>query len=567
MANLEVIRTYFLPRNSGAQAKATLDGPRTPARDAVVKCCWNRPEQMCEATDECDGGGEGCVENGAHTREHGEVRCFERAELSVALQRLRRVVLNDKVNVDLARAIMVFAKKSSMVDSKHALAEQQEEVARLVKSRSNRSVSSRPFVHIIQSAVDLTTRNISRKRSQEYISTLKSNLEHPSVKGVHLIWEHDVDMGAYALHSTSTAEWLQRYGNKIVHARKNNGRMRFFDAISYANTELAGEVVLLTNSDIHLGAGFAADALNRVTLPVNTVLIPIRKEAECTLDSNTLKPKHGSKPCDCRVQPLGVLKGAWNCFDSYMFRAPLPVGAQDERHFSMLTGGQWGAENVFVAELRNIGVNVYSPPCGLFELIHNHCSQERPNQRANILDPRAWQLPFEHNRNYKDGHGPRPWASPFEPCYKDPCWLSCQYTTFPVSDSITEWCMMCDDVIDEQSMPKLSCVDETPAPPAIWGPVRHRVCAAHYNQTSACCGEHIAKKVPASLQCNATHPVCKGYTRGAHYGKCEPMPVRFSALGKGSCCHSAEGCNVTQMAQEVLYGTRLFCQVRHRALG
>ena len=421
--------------------------------------------------------------------------------------------VNDKTN--LARAIM------ATVDAKLALAEYQEEVARL-QSKSNRSISSRPFIHIIQSAVDLA-RNISRKRSQEYINTLKLNMEHPSVKGVHLIWENDVDMRLYALKSTSTKEWLQRYGKKIVHARKNIGRMRFFDAISYANTALAGEVVLLTNSDIHVGPGFTADALNRDTLPVNTVLIPIRKEGECTLDSGTLKPKNAGlqSPCDCRVQPAGVPKGAWNCFDSYMFRAPLPVSAQDERHFNMLIGAQWGAEAVFVAELRNTGVNVYSPPCGLFELIHNHCSQERPWQLDprydSILDPRKWQLPFEHNRNYKDGHGPKPWASPLEPCYKDLCWLSCQYTTFPVSDSITEWCMMCDDIIDEQSMPKLSCVDKMPA--------HHRTCAAHYNQTSACCGEHIANKVPTALQCNATHPVCKGYTRGAHYGKCSLKSV------------------------------------------
>ena len=46
---------------------------------------------MCEATDECDGGGEGCVENGTRTHDHGVVRCFGAWELSVALHRLQRV--------------------------------------------------------------------------------------------------------------------------------------------------------------------------------------------------------------------------------------------------------------------------------------------------------------------------------------------------------------------------------------------------------------------------------------------------------------------------------------------
>ena len=54
-------------------------------------CCWNRNEQMCAATGECDGGGEGCVENGTRTHDHGVVRCFGVWELSAALQRLQRV--------------------------------------------------------------------------------------------------------------------------------------------------------------------------------------------------------------------------------------------------------------------------------------------------------------------------------------------------------------------------------------------------------------------------------------------------------------------------------------------
>ena len=81
-----------MPTNCGAQALATVNTTRTLAKDAdVLKCCWNRHEQMCEATDECDGGGEGCVENGTRTHDHGVVCCFGVWELSAALQRLQRV--------------------------------------------------------------------------------------------------------------------------------------------------------------------------------------------------------------------------------------------------------------------------------------------------------------------------------------------------------------------------------------------------------------------------------------------------------------------------------------------
>ena len=71
---------------------ATVNTTLTLAKDAeVLKCCWNRHEQICAATGDCDGGGEGCVENGTRTHDHGVVRCLGAWELSVALQRLQRV--------------------------------------------------------------------------------------------------------------------------------------------------------------------------------------------------------------------------------------------------------------------------------------------------------------------------------------------------------------------------------------------------------------------------------------------------------------------------------------------
>ena len=61
-----------------------------------------------------------------------------------------------------------------------------------------------------------------------------------------------------------------------------------------------------------------------------------------------------------------------------MLRAPLPKALVSEARLGAIyAGGQMGCENSFVAELRSVGVSVYSPPCGQFKLVHEHCSNSR----------------------------------------------------------------------------------------------------------------------------------------------------------------------------------------------
>jgi hypothetical protein len=85
-----------------------------------------------------------------------------------------------------------------------------------------------------------------------------------------------------------------------------------------------------------------------------------------------------------------------DCFDTYVLRAPLPAALATEARIGgprgaggLLVGAQWGAENAWVAELRSVGVAVYSPPCGTLRALHRHCSQLRPHivGRVNLNSP------------------------------------------------------------------------------------------------------------------------------------------------------------------------------------
>ena len=68
---------------------------------------------------------------------------------------------------------------------------------------------------------------------------------------------------------------------KVVDAAVDHGRMRFMSAARYINRLPRGEVVLLTNADIAVTAGFDCGSLDLDKLPFDTVLLPQRQEADC----------------------------------------------------------------------------------------------------------------------------------------------------------------------------------------------------------------------------------------------------------------------------------------------
>jgi hypothetical protein len=109
-------------------------------------------------------------------------------------------------------------------------------------------------------------------------------------------------------------------------------------------------------------------------------------------------------------------------------RSPLPAALLSETRVGFFVGGQWGSENAWIAELRAVGVNVYSPPCGLFRLQHEHCSQSRPHQLSRIDQARA---PRRRNTSLTD-----------EPaCYSPLCQRPCQRPYVPfLEDNITSIC-------------------------------------------------------------------------------------------------------------------------------
>ena len=272
-----------------------------------------------------------------------------------------------------------------------------------------------PFLHVLISAA-WNSPNISASRSAEYKASLRATLEYPFVKAVHLMWDGMLD-------SEFIGSMPRRLRTKVVHASTHHGRLRFLSAAQYVNSRIPkGEVVLLTNADIVVKGGFDCGSLDEDKLPYNTVLIPQRVEADCHYDGQK-KPA----TCDCRTDllPGESHTRMLNCFDSYVFRAPLPDKILTETRIGFMVGGQWGSENSWIAELRAVGVNVYSPPCGLFRLVHDHCSQARPNQLARIDGVRR------HIRR----------SDPTQPaCYATLCTDTCERPYIPYDDPFTTLC-------------------------------------------------------------------------------------------------------------------------------
>jgi len=233
-----------------------------------------------------------------------------------------------------------------------------------------------PFLHVVISAA-FNRQDVPQARQDEYKATLLTTLKYPFVKHVHLIWDVEPD--------TRFLEALPAHLlRKVVHDGKAQGRIGFLKAFRYINANVpAGEVVLVPNSDIVIRGGFDCGSLDKDKLPLNTVLVPQRQEADCHYDGT---PKEST--CDCRQEVLrdSSRTRMLNCFDSYIVRSPLPPALLTETRLGssgplgLWMGGQNGCDNAIVAELRAVGINVIAPPCGQFKLVHEHCSQSRPNQ-------------------------------------------------------------------------------------------------------------------------------------------------------------------------------------------
>ena len=175
--------------------------------------------------------------------------------------------------------------------------------------------------------------------------------------------------------------WIKRlepYGvtHKLRIAGEGVGRMRYVDGIRYANEHLQDQVVVLTNADLLLGEGFNCKNLNPQRLPRGSkMLIPVRKE-----DNSCPQWRTSGYSCDCSMWP--ATNSLAYCYDTYIFRAPLPPQLASDEATGFLMGGLWGAEQVFVAEVRASGVQVTSPHCNELTLYHIHCSQLRPHQKG-----------------------------------------------------------------------------------------------------------------------------------------------------------------------------------------
>lgn len=200
-------------------------------------------------------------------------------------------------------------------------------------------------------------------RQAEYWTAMRRNIANPDVSSVHVLWERGVGAAFEAMAPDSEG--------KVRHFT-NKGRLKYSTAVLHANRNLAGQIAVLLNADIALGEGIAALELD-ARLPKNRVLAPVRHELdECRASIPV------DMQCDCRDHQLG---GSARCHDTYVFRPPLRLNLSAVDFYM---GGLWGAEHLWISELRDANVDVTSP-CGVIVTHHIHCSSLRPNQQG-LLD-------------------------------------------------------------------------------------------------------------------------------------------------------------------------------------
>jgi hypothetical protein len=124
---------------------------------------------------------------------------------------------------------------------------------------------------VVQSVYELAIYESNRdiQRSDEYIESLQWNTCHPHVQALHLVVESEISKVYYnRLSSTRQHDFFHDPCKKLrmVPLLK---RMHYRDALLYANLNLAGSVVVITNADILIADGFDGPATKDVLFGKN----------------------------------------------------------------------------------------------------------------------------------------------------------------------------------------------------------------------------------------------------------------------------------------------------------
>ncbi|XP_067945625.1 uncharacterized protein [Watersipora subatra] len=201
------------------------------------------------------------------------------------------------------------------------------------------------------------------ERDKEYIEALQSNLNHPLIKEVHLLYTDDK-----ALEAVRDRKLDNRV--KIIPVKMRR-RVHMMDFFHYAAKFLLNKPVIALNGDIVVGEGF--DLIDTAKMAEEKVLYTLSR--------------HGNLKGNCTAENYCLEKLYQGSHDTHIFRLKQPL---DEALLLRLDYpiNMWQAENGMIgAFLYFFNFKVYNP-CKTLRTYHQHCSKVHKRGKKNsIKDP------------------------------------------------------------------------------------------------------------------------------------------------------------------------------------
>ena len=192
-----------------------------------------------------------------------------------------------------------------------------------------------------------------QEREKEYMTVLKKNLNHHSVRKIHLL----------ATDTERTMQRLEHFGlsdsDKLLIVKVNSIE-KMKDAFEYISHNLVGTDVMFANADIYLGSGF--ENVDPIVMRENKIMYSLTR--------------HVKKKEDCGERYKCIGMKYVGSHDTFLFHLtePIPESALEILDYNLSTRGM---ENVLMWMFQTRLNYCILNPCAIMFTYHLHCTKLR----------------------------------------------------------------------------------------------------------------------------------------------------------------------------------------------
>jgi len=200
------------------------------------------------------------------------------------------------------------------------------------------------------------------KRQEEYNFCLKKNLEFEQIESIHILLENEEDY-----EELSSTIDIKKYKKLVIFFL--NKRMKYIDALKYANNNLNNKIVIILHSDIFLLSGFEKISIDNFK----------EKKMYALSRTNVYKGKDTDSNQNIRIKKING-KDYTTTVDGWCLKTPIPENIVKE---SFQQQNVWGSENRLIWIFKKNNYQVISPKQLI--MIHWHKTLIRPTQNNNWI--------------------------------------------------------------------------------------------------------------------------------------------------------------------------------------